>query len=221
MSRRVVSTRFLEEEYARTHAPMYSETAVSLVGRARLAWELAHGASAVAGEPPAIAPNAQGLTGIDMSGPPFGPCLLLPVASMSFQSPNAATPKSPVDAIDSLTPKVLPLIHFWNRPHAVRTDGLSPLSRLQVLILASRTGSGTSTFTWTIENLATTDRISSSLVVTSNGTSNHTLGTVACAPGRNTLRVAVFRDGGSRVWQWRSLMVYVGAKRLHGLTFPG
>lgn len=221
MSRRVISSVFLREEAARAHAGAYSETAISVVGRARLAWELAHGESGVPGEPAGSPLNPQGLVGVDMSGPPWGPALRLPVAQISFSTTNeSVTPTH--NSVIGAERVVLPVLHFWNRPHAVRDDGTSPLSRLLVRFRATRSGPNVSTtFVILAENLTTGDRQATSHTFTSNTTSNVDGPVLLCAPGRNAVRVTGVRTAGTRSWEIHSLMLYVLHKRRSSLTFPG
>jgi len=221
---RLSSTLYLTNAATRGHAPAYSETAQSLVGRPRVAWELAHGASAVPGETPSIPLNPQGQYGVDMSGPPFGPCLLMHVASFGLNPDgNAITPLHPWNAINSSSPRRqgdFP-IRFFNRFHAKREDGLAPLQRLFVMVRRSATSGGNTNLLWRIESRTTGDLKTGTISVVADTATNTTLSAVTCEPGINEIDVTLSRGSGDRIVQIHSLQLFVGAKRRHGLTFPG
>jgi hypothetical protein len=222
---RIASTLYLTDAATRGHAPTYSETAQSLVGRPRVAWELAHGASAVPGETPSIPLNPQGQYGVDMSGPPFGPCLLMHVASVTFQTfSESIAPANPWNAINSGTESTFSAFpfRFFNRFHATREDGLAPLQRLTVRVRVSTSGgSGNSDFVLRARQLTTGDErsVTTTLGLVADGLLNTMV--LPCAPGINDVQFFLRRTSGTRVLRVRGLMLHVAAKRRHGLTFPG
>jgi hypothetical protein len=222
---RLSSTLYLTDGATRGHAPTYSETAQSLVGRPRVAWELAHGASAVPGETPAIPLNPQGQYGVDMSGPPFGPCLLMHVASFGLTpTGNVIAPTHPWGAIDSVIPRrqgAFPF-RFFNRFHAIREDGLAPLQRLSVTLRRSATGgSGTTELVCRVQSRTTGDDKAIIVNISTDAAGDVTIAQITCAPGINELDITLARLSGTRTVQIHGVMLHVAAKRRHGLSFPG
>lgn len=219
---RMGSTLFLTEAATKGHAGAYSETAQSLVGRPRVAWELATGASAVAGEPPVVGQNPQGTIGVDLSGPPFGACMLLPVSMWRGRTVRTVQPVHPWDNIDSLTPRTVTNWRIFNRFHAVREDGNSPLQKLMWSIRVNRIdGSGTTVMGWVIDNRTTGVRTTGTINHTTSGLVAVNLGLVGFVGGINDFSVKFFRASGTRVLQMHSVLCAVAVKRRHGLTFPG
>lgn len=221
MTARVFSRRFLSAAATQTHAHAYSETAQSLVGRTRFAWELATGASAVTGELPMVEVNPQGQIGCDMSGPPFGPALLLPVWEWVGQPDGGVSPSNYLSAIGTTTVR-LPQFSLWNRPHAVRPDGLAPL---QQMVFSHRTqaGAGTSTvLTITFRNITNGTEVVYTRTINTTSTVDYTeTGYVPLAPGLNSLQISARSSVGTRVFNIRSMLLAVGAKRRVDLSFPG
>lgn len=221
MTARLFSRRFLPAAATQTHAHAYSETAQSLVGRTRFAWELATGASAVAGEVPMVETNPQGQIGVDMSGPPFGPALLLPVWEWVGQPDGGISPSNYLSAVGTTTVR-LPQFSLWNRPHAVRPDGLAPL---QQMIFSHRTqaGAGTSTrLTITFRNITNGTEVVYTRIINATSTVDYSeTGYVPLAPGLNSLMVFVRASEGTRTFNVRSMLLAVDVKRRIGLSFPG
>lgn len=220
---RIVSNIPLTADQVRNNAPAYSEVGQSLAGRARLAWELAHGASAVPGEVPAIGRNPQGGVGIDMSGPPYGPCLLQPVAWWTGQSGQSISRSTPLDAIGSDVKSIGPW-RLWNRAHATREDGTAPLQQLQLMWRGVCTaGAGVaSNFEIVVVNRTkgTTTTITRSINTTVEARYSETT-LLPMAPGENDITISFRRLTSTRVLQVRNITLVVAAKRRHGLTFPG
>jgi hypothetical protein len=220
---RIISTRSLSANEVRNNAPAYSEVGQSLAGRARLVWETAHGARAVPDEPPAITPNPQGTVGIDMSGPPFGPCLLMPVALWTGKAESGVSRSTPLDAVGSDACS-LPRWRVWHRAHATREDGSAPLQQLQLIWRGvCDAGAGiASIFEIIIVNRTrgTTTTINR-LVNTTTATTYLETVLVPFAPGANDVSISFRRTTSTRVLQVRNITFAVAAKRRHGITFPG
>ena len=220
---RIFSTVFLPADATRNNAPAHSEVAQSLAGRARLAWETVHGVSAVSGEAAGIPLNPQGMRGIDLSGPPFGPCLLLPVAHWRGKSESGTSPSTPLDAVGS-TKVTMPPWRVWNRAHATRADGNAPLQRLQFQWrgICTAGASVASTFVITIVNVTTgtTTTITRSINTTAR-TSYDEAALIPMVPGANDIIISFVRTTSTRVLTVTSMTLAVAAKRRHGLTFPG
>ncbi len=221
MTARLFSRRFLPAAATQTHAHAYSETAQSLVGRARFAWELATGASAVAGEVPMVETNPQGQIGVDMSGPPFGPALLLPVWEWVGQPDGGVSPNNYLSAVGTTTVR-LPQFSMWNRPHAVRPDGLAPLQQM-AFVHRTQSGAGTSTvLTITFRNLTNGTEVKFTRTINVTTTTDYTeTGYVPLAPGLNSLQVSARASVGTRIFNIRSMLLAVDVKRRVGLSFPG
>ena len=221
MTSRLFSRRFLPAEAVVVHAAATSETAQSLVGRPRFAFEMATGASAVAGELPMVESNPQGGTGVDMSGPPFGPALLLPVWEWVGKPDGGTSPANYLSAIGSTT-ATLPRFRLWNRPHAVRSDGNAPLQQM-VFVHRTTASAGTSTVLQiVIRNINTGIETVFTKNINATGTSDYTETTlVPTAPGQNVFEIRARTTSGTRTINIRSMLLAVGAKRRHGLTFPG
>ena len=221
MTSRLFSRRFLPAEATQTHAHAYSETAQSLVGRPRFAFELATGASAIAGEVPMVETNPQGSTGVDMSGPPFGPALLLPVWEWVGQPDGGTAPSNYLSAIGTTT-RTLPRFRLWNRPHAVRPDGLAPLQRMVFSHRTTASAGTASVLQVVFRNVGTGVETTFDVAINATSTVDYTETTmVPTSPGLNIFEVRARVTSGTRVMNIRSMLLAVGAKRLHGLTFPG
>lgn len=203
------------------HAGARGEVPLSLAGRDRHLWEMVTGASAVAGEPAAVPTNPQGLVGIDMSGPPFGPCLLLPVAWWEGSSGAGVHPSHAWSAIAG-TPAVKRW-RVWNRPHMRRLDGDAPLQQLGLLWRGTASAGTSSVFRCSITNLSTgvTRNLDRTINVTSVPTDYTEPTLIPFTPEANDLEISWSRLSGTRTLEVRSLMLAVVVKRRHGLTFPG
>lgn len=218
---RMGSTLYLTESATKAHAGAYSETAQSLVGRPRVAWELAHGGTAVAGEAPFISANPQGTIGVDMSGPPFGACMLLPVSMWRGRTAQTVQPIHPWDNISSPIPSAVSNWVIENRFHAIREDGNAPLQRLMWSVRADRSGgSGTTVFGWIIINRTNGFNLSGTTNYADSGIVSTNLGLMNFAPGKNVISVGFYRIGTWNV-ALHSVLCAVAVKRRHGLTFPG
>jgi hypothetical protein len=216
---RIGSTRHLEATATAKHAPAVVEVAHSLAGRPRVLWEMAHGESAVDGEL-AIAPtNPQGAVGVDLSGPPFGACILLPVATFAGGYDAAAvSPATKWRAVDDVG--VDRRFSWWNRPHATRADGLAPLQRFMLSWYAQASGSGSTVWQIDFAAPAGTASISRTIASASEAVYEETT-LVPMAPGLNNVRIRWRRISGSTTLNVFAWSLLVSAKRRHGLSFPG
>lgn len=215
---RIGSTRHLEETATAKHAPAVVEVAHSLAGRPRILWEMAHGESAVDGELAMAPTNPQGSIGVDLSGPPFGACVLLPVATFAQGAAAGIRPTSRWQTVDDTG--VNRIFSLWNRPHATRADGLAPLQRLMWAWSGRQSGAGSTT--WQID--FTTDTGTASItrtIATTTLTTYEETTLVPMAPGRNRVRIRMRRTSGSTTMNVLRWSLLVAAKRRHGLTFPG
>lgn len=120
----------------KSQAPAYAEVARSLAGRAADLYELATGEPAVAGESPLTPTNPQGLIGWDLSGPPWGSALRMPIAWFGGRSADTANSLRPAhvwrhpQAYSEEKPAIIHL-RFWNRAHdKLGPTAIAPLSRL-------------------------------------------------------------------------------------------
>jgi hypothetical protein len=182
---------------------------------------MATGASAVPGELPMAEVNPQGQIGCDMSGPPFGPALLLPVWEWVGKPEGGVSPNNYLSSVGTTTAR-LPQFSLWNRPHAVRPDGLAPL---QQMVFNHRTESGagsSTTLTITFRNLTNGTEVSFARTINLTITLNYVeTGYVPLSPGLNVMQVSARSSVGTRVFNIRSMMLAVGAKRRVDLSFPG
>jgi hypothetical protein len=202
------------------HAGAYSEIAQSLAGRDRHLWEMLHGASAVDGELAAVPSNPQGLVGIDMSGPPFGPCLLLPVAWWQGRSGAGVQPTNPWSAIAD-TAAATPW-RIWNRPHRRYPDGTAPLSQLGLFWRGTASAGTSSVFRIQVKNRSNgTTTVIDRAINTTTSTQYPETTLFPFVPEANDIEMSWQRLSGTRTLEVHSLMFAVVVKRRHGLTFPG
>ena len=218
MTSRIGSTRYLDESATAKHARAISEVAQSLAGRPRIAWELAHGDSAVPGEAPMAPLNPQGGIGVDLSGPPFGAALLMPVASFSSGTSNGVVPASRWRTIGA--DGCSATFRMWHRPHARHVDGNGALQRVMLAWSGQGSGAGSTDWQITVTTPAGSATISRTIASASILLYEETT-LVPLLPGRNDVAIRWRRVAGSttmNVLRWSFL---VAAKRRHGLTFPG
>lgn len=133
----------------KSEAPAYAEVARSLAGRAAELYEFASGSAAATGEQPLTRPNPQGLTGWDLSGPPWGSAILHPVAWFSGVPVDGVSKHTPDDSARwdrlyrSNKPALIQL-RFWNRPYdRISPAATAPLSRLYWAIRSIRIAGAT------------------------------------------------------------------------------
>jgi hypothetical protein len=129
-------------------APCLAEVGQALSGKARYLYELAAGNSAVASEDPVVPANPQGLTGVDLSGPPWGSAILRPVALFGGVANNAnlQAPVSNVIEANTVTFISVPLWLFV-RPHTKLPDDYEAPEGHLALLLRAYASSGTPTLT--------------------------------------------------------------------------
>lgn len=217
---RLYSSQFLLASEVAAHAPARSEVGQSLAGRDRHLWEMATGASAVDGEPASVGRNPQGLVGIDMSGPPFGPCLLLPVSWWEGRSGAGVQPTNRWSAVgDTAASEDWPV---YNRPHVQRLDGNAPLQQLALLWRGTASAGTSSVFRCTVENLSNGTTTSFDRIINTTTATDYDETTLfPFIPEDNELTVTWQRISGTRTLEVNSMVFAVAVKRQHGLTFPG
>ena len=217
---RIYSTTPLTAPEVAAHAAARIEVPQSLAGRARYLWEMATGASAVDSEQAQVPVNPQGLLGFDMSGPPFGPCLLLPVAWWEGRSGAGVQPTNQWSSIGSAE-----AIVDWrirNRPHVERLDGLAPLQQLALLWRATASAGTSSVFRCTVQNFRKGTTTTFDRTINTTSTTDYDEATLfPFAPVDNDITMSWQRISGTRTLEIHSLAFAVVAKRQHGLSFPG
>jgi hypothetical protein len=221
MTSKIGSTRHLEATATAKHAPAVVEVAHSIAGRPRILWEMAHGDSAVSGELAMAPTNPQGAIGVDLSGPPFGACLLLPVVTWSSAKNGGASGVAPTTRWGSIDDTgVDRTFRAWNRPHATRADGLAPLQRFMLAWYAQASGAGSTVWQIDFATPAGTASITRTIATTTASYYEETT-LVPMVPGRNAVRVRWRRTSGSTTLSVFAWSLLVAAKRRHGLSFPG
>ena len=127
-------------------APCLAEVGQALSGKARYLYELAAGNSAVAGEDPVVPANPQGLTGVDLSGPPWGSAILRPAAWFGGVANNANLQAPDSNVLQANTVKFTSVpIWLFVRPHAKLPDGYEAPESHLLLLLRAYASSGTPT----------------------------------------------------------------------------
>jgi hypothetical protein len=218
MTSKIGSTRHLEATATAKHAPAVVEVAHSIAGRPRILWEMAHGESAVDGELAMAPTNPQGAIGVDLSGPPFGACMLIPVATFSSGTSSGVVPASRWRTVDDTG--VNRTFRLWNRPHATRADGLAPLQRLMWAWTGQQSGAGSTT--WQIDFTTPAGTASITRTIASASITLYEESTlVPMVPGANRVRIRMRRTSGSTTMNVLRWSLLVAAKRRHGLPFPG
>lgn len=197
----------LSDDAFQSEAPAYAEVARSLAGRAAELYELASGSPAAAGEGPLTRQNPQGLTGWDLSGPPWGSCILHPVTWFGGV-PNDGVGRHAPDITSawdrwySANRPALIKLRFWNRAHErLGPSAVAPLGRLYWALRSYRiAGTGTPTATARTWNPRLGQRRdtgdSATFTTTASDTvvlSGTTLG-VATHPGWNTVLLEISLD---------------------------
>lgn len=197
----------LSDDAFQSEAPAYAEVARSLAGRAAELYELASGSPAATGEAPLTRQNPQGLTGWDLSGPPWGSAILHPVVTFGGM-PNDGVSKHAPDIISawdrwySANRPALITLRFWNRPHErLGPSAVAPLSRLYWAFRSVRiAGTGTPTATartWNPQLFQRRDTGDSTTFTTTATDASVVAGTtlhVAAHPGWNTVLLEISLD---------------------------
>jgi hypothetical protein len=212
----------------KSEAPAYAETARSLAGRTAELYELASGAPAASGEPSLTPTNPQGLTGWDLSGPPWGSAILHPVCWVGGRSPDGVNMHQPsVDAawerIYRSNKPALLAFHFWNRPHdKIAPAATAPLSILYWAFRSYRvSGAGTPTATartWNRRLGSTRETGDSTTFTTTVADTSVVAGTtlqVAVHPGWNTVFLEVSLDTSGHTSMITCASLNVRVKRSH------
>jgi hypothetical protein len=214
----------------RSEAPARAEIMRSLAGRAAELYELALGEACLGDNPPVTGPNPQGLTGWDLSGPPWGSALLHPVAWSSGRSPNTAVVIAPGhdDQTERKFGGSLGPAHvrfpFYLRPFdSLPEPSIAPYARLTLALRSYRiSGATTPTATVRVWNAqAGQDReqaVSSTYTTTAADTSQTFSNTlkVTAVPGWNLLELELaVAPGDSSVHFLTSFLLYNVVKRTH------
>lgn len=207
-------------------APAYATAARSLAGRATELYEFATGQSSATGEPPITPPNPQGMTGWDLSGPPWGSALLHPVVGWSGTAPTTNLIQPDTSATSDLwyseSRPALVVVRFWNRPHERLTPtAVAPLARLHWRFASVRIA-GTTTPTATARtwnprvgqhrdtaNALSFTTTSTETVITSSGL------WVPAVPGWNSIYLEVLCSGGTTTHRLTNGCLQVVVKRSH------
>lgn len=147
MTSRAGTFKFLLDEQVSSLAPVRARPlGQALAGMARVLYELVAGAPAVAGEESASGTNPQGLIGVDLSGPPWGPAIRHPIATMSglASTANVVQPTSarlnPKNVAGVAFIATLLRWRFWSRPYEYRMGIVSPYSRALIVLRAHKVG---------------------------------------------------------------------------------
>lgn len=214
----------------RSEAPARAELMRSLAGRAAELYELALGESCLDNSPPVTAPNPQGLTGWDLSGPPWGSAVLHPVAWFSGRSPNTAVCLSPdhADQVERQFGGATGPAHvrfpFYLRPFDSLPDpSIAPYARLALALRSYRiSGATTPTATVRAWNAAAgqdREQAASSTYTTTAADTSQTFSNllkVNAVPGWNVLEVeASIAPGDTSVHFLTSFLLYNVVKRTH------
>jgi hypothetical protein len=139
--------KFLEDAQASSLAAARAHPlAQALGGMARVLYELVAGVSGVDGEPPASGTNPQGLIGVDLSGPPWGPAIRHPIAAFA----GLASTANVIQPSARLNPKNVAGVPFlagtgpWrvrNRPFdLIGGNVVEPYSRALIVVRAHKVG---------------------------------------------------------------------------------
>lgn len=191
----------LPDSSFRSQAPAYAEVGRSLAGRAAELYEYASGRAAVAGESPLTPPNPQGLTGWDLSGPPWGSALRTSVAWFGGRSADTANSHRPAaetawERVYRVGKPATIALRFWNRPHErLGSTAVAPLSRLYWVLRVQRlAGASTPTITlrtWNHRALLKRETANTTTFVQTVGDAQVIASTlwVPCVSGWNTVHL--------------------------------
>lgn len=224
---RVASGEHLPDSAFRSQAPANGRVLRSLAGRARARYEKATGFNPIAREPPATTRNPQNKLGHDHSGPPWGPCMLHPVAyygglwaTSGMQGERIPTQVSEITASD---PREVKAWMFWVPPFdALPAPLIAPRGRLFLYVLA-RTNTGTSTLTVTLSNHYTrnpsspTEEQESFALTTTESALTSTNLFIDCVPGYNRADLVLEGSHATNEISIVAMALYVPVKLGHGL----
>lgn len=142
---KIVSTTPLAQSKCQSLSPATADLIVSLAGRVRYLYELATGAAAYS-DTVATPPNPQGMVGVDMSGPPWGPAIEHPLWSAESAIDNASLfGELSVLKTDTLNERKRILASIYVRPFQVggANGEQAPYSRGYLRFEAVRTSATT------------------------------------------------------------------------------
>lgn len=214
----------------RSESPCRAEVMRSLAGRAAELYELALGESCQSGSQPITRPNPQGLTGWDLSGPPWGSALLHPVAWFAGRQPNTAQVIAPdiADQTERLFGGVAgPALIRWpiyiRAFDALPAPSIAPYGRLTLAIRTHRvSGASLPTATVRIWNPAAGQGRPQARSVTFTTATNETSFVfsnaegVDAVPGRNEINLEVAVESNDTSQHYiDSAILYVAVKRSH------
>lgn len=133
---RFISTKSLTKDESISNAPAVADRVIeSIAGRARVLWELATGQNPVADSGYRL--NPQGLRGVDLSGPPWGPALKHTICGGEWHIQGGGDIYSGGTPLYRITEENEPQVRkfvFEVRPFERRTN--SPYSKLNVQLFA-------------------------------------------------------------------------------------
>jgi len=182
----------LSPQQVRTQAPAYSDLAYRTAARSRWLWEMAHGTSAIQGEPPIADTNPQGTVGWDRSGPPFGQVPVVPffVAHGHRAAASGIRDRGALVGAELTSPLTVRAT-FWVRPFAQLPDPWqSPNSR--GFLLARLVGSGSISTRLAGRSLSLgTDEQGANVSVTTTRTGFAPTWWIDLRPGWNTVQVRI------------------------------
>ena len=193
-------------------SPALAELARGIVGNIAYAWELATGRPA--GDEPVSPPNPQGELGVDLSGPPWGPAILHPIAAIGGGGTDAGTVHGQrIIGYADDDSGVHVRWRVWVRPHARIPN--APYSRAYPRVRASSaSASGTLYLRMYADDDATTMVKETSVALSATAATNYDLpGYIDLVPGWNDLRFR-FLSSSPRL-TIISLSLNVSAKRAH------
>ena len=222
---RVGAKLHLSRDQVKTQAPAYSEVAQHTAARMRWVWEMAHGASAVSGEPAIADTNPQGEVGWDWSGAPFGNDLLLPIVTSSLWSPAAnSRVRQEIEDLDStLTAPRIVRMRIWQRPFAsLPSPHIAPRSRAYLLAQAIATG-GSCNVTFGLRNTSMGGAAQTASVSIGTTTTAVTPTGIylPMRPGWNQVDVTILPTTASRTVKMISLCLYNRFRRPPNISYPG
>ena len=207
----------------RTESRASSGMIRSLAARTRYLEELTSGKSAVDDERPCTPPNPQGLTGIDLSGPPWGSAIWHPIfASTGINTASMQQPTQSLLLRDGLVSGIdiyaSLRMRFWVRPFDRFRGGVAPYSR--GLIVVRSHGDAATATTVTVKAIGSGQPASQAQVGTYSNASTSTTSNVLSSwldlqPGDNNALLVFQKSGGAPTITIDSVTVYQGVKRSH------
>lgn len=193
MLSKVVDTAPLTDAECRSLAPARSRLAYSFAGRARAAWELVTGKSAVVGEEAGTPKNPDGRIGVNRSGPPFGQAFLHPIWHWAGQSSGltGVDGKRQITSLDTQGDIIrLPIVVLVRNFFKGKA---SPYSRgyFECRLQANTTGGGGDTAQIQVRTNATTNNSAATAVTTEAREAFGVACYFALEPGLNELMLEI------------------------------